>query len=180
MTHRAKAMMHKEVCRIQGPMVIAGNERGVALILALVMLVLLTILGAMVLDTSSTELKIAGNFRNTQTAFYCADAGLGYASNPNTLISSFSGTMGTVDGAAAVSPVLSVGTCTVQVKTTLLGRGSLPSGAVYDQDLTQMDPVTGKSVPRFYGLYFAMKSDGRGAMNTDVAVEAGVAQVVGN
>lgn len=165
----------------QGP---AGNERGVALILALVMLVILTILGAMVLDTSSTDLKIAGNFRNTQTAFYCADAALGYATNSNMLISQFSGTTGLVAGVSTwSSPIISVGTpsaCTFQTNVVFVKQGALPGGAVYDQDLTLMDSTTGKSLPRFYGLYFAVNSDGKAAMSSEVLIQSGVAQVVGN
>ncbi len=52
---------------------LADNQRGMALILALVMLVILSILGTLALSTSSTELFISGNYRNTQTAFYRGD-----------------------------------------------------------------------------------------------------------
>lgn len=57
-----------------------GNERGVALILVLVMLLLLTILGTSMLATSTTDLKIAGNYRNNEEAFYTAEAALELAS----------------------------------------------------------------------------------------------------
>ena len=68
---------------------IPENERGMALVLALVMLVLLTILGAWAIGTASTDLTIAGNFRNTQNAFYSADAALAYAANPDTLTTAY-------------------------------------------------------------------------------------------
>jgi hypothetical protein len=149
------------------------------------MLVVLTILGAMVLDTSSTDLKIAGNFRNTQAAFYCADAAVGYASNGNMLMSSFSGTVGLVSGSSWTSPVVSIGPvlspiCTFQANVVFVKQGALPGGAVYDQDLTLMDSTTGKSLPRFYGLYFALNTDGRAARNSEVLIQSGVSQVVGN
>lgn len=61
----------------------AGRERGVALVLALVMLVLLGILGALSLSTSSTELRITGNYRTGQLGFFAAEAAQEYASaNP--------------------------------------------------------------------------------------------------
>ena len=41
--------------------------------MALVMLALLAMLGAWALDTSSTDLKIAGNYMNAETAFSMAD-----------------------------------------------------------------------------------------------------------
>jgi Tfp pilus assembly protein PilX len=53
-----------------------GNERGVALIIVLVMLLLLTILGASMLSTSTSDLKISGNYRNSEESFYTADAAL--------------------------------------------------------------------------------------------------------
>jgi hypothetical protein len=59
-------------------MKVIDNEKGMALVLALVMLVLLTLLGAFALSTSSTELFIAGSFKNAQQAFYAGDAGIDY------------------------------------------------------------------------------------------------------
>ncbi len=50
-----------------------ANERGAALIIVLVMLLLLTVLGATLLSTSTTDLQIAGNYRNNQRAFYVND-----------------------------------------------------------------------------------------------------------
>lgn len=55
------------------------SERGVALVLAIVMLLLLGILGTMALSTSMTELRITGNYRNSQTAFFAAEAAVEYA-----------------------------------------------------------------------------------------------------
>jgi hypothetical protein len=57
-----------------------GNERGAALIIVLVMLLLLSILGVSMLATSTSELKIAGNYRNNEEAFYTAEAALELAS----------------------------------------------------------------------------------------------------
>ncbi|MEI8355718.1 MAG: PilX N-terminal domain-containing pilus assembly protein [Deltaproteobacteria bacterium] len=57
-------------------LVTTGNERGVALIIVLAMLLLLSILGASMLATSTSELKIAGNYRNSEETFYTADAAM--------------------------------------------------------------------------------------------------------
>lgn len=51
-----------------------GGEDGTALIIALLSMMLLTALGATVIMVSNTETKIAGNFQNSQEAFYAADA----------------------------------------------------------------------------------------------------------
>jgi hypothetical protein len=154
--------------------VVAGileNERGMALVLALVMLVLLTILGVWAIDTASTDLTIAANFRNTQNAFYSADAALAYATNPDTLTTAYLYTVAT-GSTAAWSQVISIGTVTANIKVNYLGSGPLPAGSIYADDLD----VNGN--PRFHGLYFAVNTEGNAANNAVVAVEAAVVQVV--
>src|SRR5512145_3037333 len=51
-----------------------GGEEGVALIIALMSMMLLTALGAAVIMVSNTETAIANNYRNSQEALYAADA----------------------------------------------------------------------------------------------------------
>ena len=68
-----------------GHSMVKGNERGIALIMVLVLLALLTLLGAWALDTSSTDLKIAGNYKNAEAAFSMADTAVAFASNPANL-----------------------------------------------------------------------------------------------
>ena len=59
------------------------RQQGVALIVALVLLLVLTILGIMVLDASLHEVNIAGNMRVYNAAFYAAESGLDeFRSNP--------------------------------------------------------------------------------------------------
>lgn len=150
---------------------IPENERGLVLVLALVMLALLTILGAWAIGTASTDLTIAGNFRNTQNAFYSADAALAYATNPDTLTTAYLYTVAT--GSTAVwSQVISIGTVTANINVNYLGSGPLPSGSIYDGDLD----VNGN--PRFHGRYFAVNTEGNAANNAAVTVEAAVVQVV--
>lgn len=50
-----------------------ANERGVALLLALAMLAIMTVIGVFALDTSTTEVQISGNYRTSQDAFFGAD-----------------------------------------------------------------------------------------------------------
>jgi type IV pilus assembly PilX-like protein len=54
----------------------AGSESGFALILALLSLMLLTFLGLTLATSTSTELKIATNYRWQQQALYNAEAGI--------------------------------------------------------------------------------------------------------
>lgn len=51
-----------------------SNEEGSALIIALMAMMLLTALGAAVVMVSTSETRIAGNYRDSQEALYAADA----------------------------------------------------------------------------------------------------------
>ena len=53
-----------------------ANERGVALIVALMSMLLLTALGVGLIMTTTTETMIANNFRDSGEAMYAADAGI--------------------------------------------------------------------------------------------------------
>jgi len=57
----------------------SNNERGSAIIIAMVILVALTVLGTMVLDTVSVESDVAANEKSSQTSVQLAEAGIAYA-----------------------------------------------------------------------------------------------------
>lgn len=149
---------------------ILENERGVALFLALGLLALLTILGAWAIGTATTDMKISGNFRNTQNAFYAADAALVYASNPDALTAAYTYTLAT--GTTAVwSQTISIGADTATINVNYQGSGPLPAGSRYDGDLDE----NGK--PKYHGHYFVVNTEGITVNNTTVALEAAVVQV---
>jgi len=58
-----------------------GNDRGVALVAALLVMIMLAFLGAAIVFTSSTDYKIARNTTRTTQAFMVAEAGLSDAIN---------------------------------------------------------------------------------------------------
>ncbi len=62
---------------------VVGNQQGMALIIALVMLAVLGMLGVLSLNTSTTELRIAGNYRNDNIAFYNSNMSEAYGPNNN-------------------------------------------------------------------------------------------------
>lgn len=70
MKNSSKSQMNPAGQRLE----LAG-ERGVALVIALMVMVVLAMLGAAAIMTSTTEVEIAGNEKLYQTAFYAADAG---------------------------------------------------------------------------------------------------------
>lgn len=53
-----------------------GNERGVALVVAVLVMITATFLGIAAVMTSDIETRIAGNQRCSEKAFYAADAGI--------------------------------------------------------------------------------------------------------
>jgi hypothetical protein len=53
-----------------------SSQQGSALLIALMAMVLLTALGALVVMVSTTETRIAGNYRDSQEALYATDAAL--------------------------------------------------------------------------------------------------------
>ena len=53
-----------------------NDQSGVALVLALVMIVILTLIGLASTYTSTFEMKLSGNKRGTTDAFYAADSGV--------------------------------------------------------------------------------------------------------
>lgn len=69
---------------------LASNERGVALILAIAMLAILSVLGSVALMSSNTEMKVTGNYQVGKKTFWVADRAVEYATSRNILM-----TMGT-------------------------------------------------------------------------------------
>ena len=53
-----------------------GNERGVVLVFALVLMLVLTVIGSSATMTSQVDLKISGNTKTIRTAFYIAEGGV--------------------------------------------------------------------------------------------------------
>jgi Tfp pilus assembly protein PilX len=73
---------------------VLGSQRGVALVLALMMLIVLTLIGLSSITTTVYEAKIAGNERFGNAAFYAAVGGgeVGIGNLPN--IASYTGSIG--------------------------------------------------------------------------------------
>jgi Tfp pilus assembly protein PilX len=53
-----------------------GNERGVALVVAVLVMITATFMGIAAVMTSDIEVRISGNQRVSEGAFYAADAGI--------------------------------------------------------------------------------------------------------
>ena len=68
---------------------ILKREEGATLVIALVMLVLLTMLGATISNQTQVEILVAGNYKNSKTAFHHADSGI--YTTPKVIVASIEG-----------------------------------------------------------------------------------------
>jgi Tfp pilus assembly protein PilX len=107
-----------------GPVRCLKEERGVALIVVLVMLMLLSILGATMLVSSTSELKIAGSYRNSAETFAGAESALVFGRT-------FSDIYNNLSYSVTVWPAL---------PSNPLNGGQ---GVIYNADLTVKGPNTG-------------------------------------
>lgn len=142
------------------------NERGVALILVLVMLLLLTIMGATLMTSATTDLQIAGNYRNSQEVFYVSDAAMEYVKTGN-----LPGGQNLYDkvgiGAGlqqTYSSTITIGTRTARYSVEYVGCGPPPLGKGYGDD-TQTN-------------FYTIETSGVGTDNTMAETESGIARVV--
>jgi type II secretory pathway component PulK len=71
-----------------------GDQKGVALVVALIMLLVLTFLGISSISSSVFEAKISGNERWGSTAFYAAAGGVDVGISRIPDITAYSGTIG--------------------------------------------------------------------------------------
>jgi len=53
-----------------------AKEPGTVLVICMILLVILSLMGAVAIMTTSTEVRIAANSRKSEQAFYAADAGI--------------------------------------------------------------------------------------------------------
>jgi Tfp pilus assembly protein PilX len=148
----------------------ARNERGIALVIALGVMVLLTILGAWVLNTASTDLRIAGNVRNYQIAFYNAEAGLEYAKSIGQLSATYDQSL-----YSALPHGWDIGSAGGNSK--FWTRVALPTttGPNTKTEANWEDASGG----RFKGLFYVINSTGTNN-NASVVLQAGVQSVAGN
>ncbi len=73
---------------------LANNEKGIALVIALIMLLVLTLIGIGSIDSSVFETKISGNERIGSAAFYAAAGGADVGIDQIPSLASYSSTIG--------------------------------------------------------------------------------------
>ncbi len=136
-----------------------GSERGVALLIALMSILLLTALGMALLLTTMTETSIAGNYRNTEGGLYAADAGLERSMQDLLTIPNWNQVLAGgirsafVDGPASGTRQLpSGGTLDLSQVVNVANCGHVASCTVAEMNTSTLDRPWGTNNPR-YQLY---------------------------
>jgi hypothetical protein len=159
-----------------------GNERGTALVLALVMLALMSILGALALSTSTTEVSISGNYRSSQQAFYAAERAVEYAMTNEEIFDSIG--MGSIDlvgdadttGATATS--LDDHLANITADTGNSGLDPAGVNQVVYLASGNLPPGTGSDPTYFQARYYIVNVTAQGPNGTSARVESQVARIV--
>jgi hypothetical protein len=148
---------------------ISGNERGIVLILSLLMLMVLSILGAFATSTSMTEISIAGNYRNAETALDVADGGVAFAETDPAIYTTIGNgvfpTPGLGTGTDPNNQAVAVGTNTAEIRVNFIVSGPPPAGSGIDTEVYQAN-------------YFAVTSTGVGPNNSQARIETQIAKIV--
>lgn len=160
-----------------------GNQRGVALILALVMLTILSILGALALSTTDTEIGISSNYQTSKYAFFAAQRAVEYAETAGPIYEN----IGTTSGSSIdLNGTYTVGSNTTSYSSDISqGTGSWASGLDTSQTNTVTyltsgapPPGSGTDPTYFQSLYYQISVTAQGPHNSVAHIDAQVARVV--
>lgn len=139
-----------------------ARERGAALVIALVMLLILTILGITAMNTASLEGKMAGNTQEQNQAFQAAESGINSAINTPGFLNP-------------------VGTAPTQTFPYVGGRSSASVQSAFTQ---YTPPSTSKiasetySKINFQSAHFGISSTGTTITNARSVHQQGIEQII--
>ncbi len=141
---------------------ISGNERGMALVIALIALFLMSVLGGIVFTSSNSEILGAKNYKVMNESLYAAERGVEYAkSDPAIYEAVGTGSLDIPVGGVSLESGASDASGTVEY----LMRGNPPRGS-------------GMDATEFEANYFAVNVEGAGPLNSRTEIEINVARVV--
>lgn len=138
-----------------------SQQRGAALVMALVVLLILTIIGITALNTTSLEAKMANNLQETNRTFTAAESAL--AKSMKTAGATFK------SGNTTTSAIAPIGGVTVSVVTTDLGTKDKPAST----------PKRGSGFGNGYDSYnFEQVSTASSTNNAGTVIHQGVSLMV--
>jgi len=136
---------------------ILGNEKGMVLAVTLMLIAVLVLLGTTAVMTVTTDLKIAGNYRQSQVALYNAEAGVDQVI---AYLRTYTGTYPTVN---ATQSNIDDGTCPTSQCTQILVTA--PSGISFNTTAN----LYGKNVAN---KLYVFRMTGTGPGNASKTIEA--------
>lgn len=143
-------------CGGMRPVCVPANQRGVALIMSLVILLILTILGIAAMRTSTLQEKMSANIQESTRVFQVAESGLKESLNKQ----------GTFDLYAGTTNTFTYGGGSTSVATNYLQMSPPKRGSGY-------------SSVDFDGANFDQISTATGMAGSKATIHRGVVQIVG-
>jgi hypothetical protein len=131
------------------------DERGIALIISLMAMMLMTALGTALVLTTMTETKIAGNYRSGAETLYAADAGIERVMQDVLTVPNWddilngAATSGFIDGAPSGNRTMPDGTQIDLTQATNVARCGQISCSQAELDAVTEDRPWGKNNPRW-------------------------------
>ena len=147
-----------------------NNQRGVALILSISMLAIMSVLGSMALSTTDTELSLSGNFKTSQMAFFSAQRAVEYAMTNGDIFTVIGD--GSVDLESGDHPTnIAAGT----------GHGlvtAATNNTIAFQSIGMLPPGSGSDPTYFQSSYYLIDVTGDGPNNSQARVETQIGRIV--
>jgi type IV pilus assembly protein PilX len=141
-----------------------SDERGVALVMTMVILLMLTFIGMATISTSSTELSLSANYRRSREAFHAASGAIEYALRDNRNFVAPAAGPGTTTAFPVDINLSTLIGVTATGSVTFLGNGPPPVGSGMGTDM-ESD-------------FFAIDTIGTGNLNSTNQQELAMAKIV--
>lgn len=142
------------------------NQQGMALLVVVGLLALMSLLGFFALDTTDVEMNIAGNYRGRQQAFFAAERAVEYAMTSESVYAAIgTGAVSLTDAQAAVVAADAV-------------HGRLGTGEVAYLTTGPLPPESGSDPACFATRVYRINVVAEGPMGAMARIEAQVARVV--
>jgi Tfp pilus assembly protein PilX len=148
--------------------IILGNQSGAALVVALLMIVILSLIGIASSSNSTFEVKLSGNKRGSTDAFYTADGGakavLPDVTNFNTS-SGYTTSLGTLPAELQTESIDQKRTSPTLVVPSGVSFASPPQVTIYHTTVTKIPRGLGTSAIAFHYNYYIIDSIGQDQMD---------------
>lgn len=145
-------------------MTICKDEKGMALVITLLVMFLMAIMGTTLFSVSTTEMKISRNNRFSSETFYAAERGNEYAQTDPAIYT----TVGTASVSVPLTGIsLQVGQTDASGTVSYMATGNPPRGS-------------GVDISDFKANYFLVEITGTGSGNATERIESNVAKIVPN